>query len=253
MSRKFFVGGNWKANPTTVKETNELIELLNKAKITANVETVICTPFIYLSLVKSKLRSDFAVGAENVFNKDKGAYTGEITPPMIKDLGVTWTIIGHSERRDILKEDDTFLASKATEALKAGLKIIYCCGEHLEERKAKKEKDFVSAQIDKLIPAISADKWDSVVIAYEPIWAIGTGVVASTADAQEMGKTIRELIAAKVNPGVAAKLRILYGGSVKSDNCKDLAAQPDVDGFLVGGASLTPSFIDIVNSPPSGK
>jgi len=251
--RKFFVGGNWKANPTTVAEAEKIIAFCNEAKIECNVEVVVASPFVYLPLLKSKLRADWAVSAENIYTQDKGAFTGEVTAPMLKDLGVNWTILGHSERRDILKETDEFLAEKATKALNTGLNIIYCCGEHIEERKAGKATEFVSAQIEKMIPAIPEGKWDNVVIAYEPIWAIGTGVVASTQDAQEMCKAIRDIIAAKVNADVAGKLRILYGGSVKANNCNELAACPDVDGFLVGGASLTPSFIDIVKSASFSK
>jgi triosephosphate isomerase len=251
--RKFFVGGNWKANPKTKEEAAALIGILNGAKIDAPVEVVIAAPAIFLPTLKETLRKDWQTSAENIYPKDSGAYTGEITAPMLKSYGIPWTILGHSERRDILGESDDFLAQKASAALAAGLKIIYCCGEHLAEREAKKAIPFVTAQIEKVIPAIPADKWGDVVIAYEPIWAIGTGKVASTADAQEMGDVIRKIIASKVNPGVAAKLRILYGGSVKADNANDLAAQPDVDGFLVGGASLTPGFIDIVKSAAFSK
>jgi triosephosphate isomerase len=246
--RKFFVGGNWKANPTTQEAAQDLIAVLNGATITADVEVVVAAPFIFLPLLKESLRPDWAVSAENIFPKPSGAYTGEITAPMLQDFEIEWTILGHSERRDILKETDAFLAEKATAALDAGLKIIFCCGEHIEERQAKKAVTFVTAQIESFIPAVPAGKWGDVVIAYEPIWAIGTGVVASTADAQEMCAVIRGIIAAKAGPGIAPNLRILYGGSVKPDNANELAAQPDVDGFLVGGASLTPGFIDIVKS-----
>jgi triosephosphate isomerase len=252
-ARKFFVGGNWKANPKTKEEADQLIALLNGAKTQAPVEVVIAAPFIFLPKLKETLRTDWEVSAENIYPKDNGAYTGEVTAPMLKTYGINWTILGHSERRDILGETDDFLAQKSAAALAAGLKIIYCCGEHLAEREAKKAIPFVTAQIEKFIPSVPADKWGSVVIAYEPIWAIGTGKVASTADAQEMGAVIRKIIAEKVNPGVANALRILYGGSVKADNANDLAAQPDVDGFLVGGASLTAGFIDIVKSAAFSK
>ena len=252
-ARKFFVGGNWKANPKTKEEAAALIKILNDAKIDVPVEVVIGAPAIFLPMVKDTLRKDWGVSAENIFTKDNGAYTGEITAPMLKSFGIDWTILGHSERRDILKETDEFLAEKATQAIKHGLKIIYCCGEHIEERKAKKHVPFVTAQIEKMIPAIPADKWDHVVIAYEPIWAIGTGEVASNADAQEMCQVIRKIISEKVSADVAKKVQILYGGSVKPDNCNELAAQPDVDGFLVGGASLTAGFIDIVKSAAHSK
>lgn len=251
--RTFFVGGNWKANPKTIPEAEQLITLLNDAKVTHPVEVVIGAPFIFLPMLQDKLRKDWLVSAENIFTKDNGAYTGEVTAPMLKSFGINWTILGHSERRDILHESDEFLCEKVTEALKHNLKIIYCCGEHKEEREAKKHVPFVTAQIEKLIAVVPADKWSEIVIAYEPIWAIGTGLVASTADAEEMGKVIRDLVAKKVNADVANKLRILYGGSVKPDNCNELASQPDVDGFLVGGASLTAGFIDIVKSAEHSK
>jgi triosephosphate isomerase len=251
--RKFFVGGNWKANPKTKDEAVALIKLLNDAKVDVPVEVVIAAPAIFLPLLKDTLRKDWPVSAENVYTKDNGAFTGEITVPMIASYGINWTILGHSERRDLFKETDDFLAEKATQSLNHGLSIIYCCGEHIEERKANQAIPFVTAQIEKLIPAVPAGKWDNVVIAYEPIWAIGTGVVAKTSDAQEMGAVIRKIIAEKVDAATAAKVRILYGGSVKADNCNELAAQPDVDGFLVGGASLTPGFIDIVKSAAFSK
>ncbi|OHT05862.1 Triosephosphate isomerase, cytosolic [Tritrichomonas foetus] len=253
MGRRFLVGGNWKANPKTIEEAKKLIELLNGAQINAEVDVVVGAPFIFLPLLKDTLRKDWHPSAENIFTKDNGAFTGEVTAPMLKSFGIEWTILGHSERRDILKEDDDFLAQKVTQALNHGLKIIFCCGEHLEERQAGTQNAFVSAQIEKMIPAVPEGKWGDVVIAYEPIWAIGTGKVASTKDAQDMGKVIRDILAAKVSPEVANATRILYGGSVKADNCNELAEQPDVDGFLVGGASLTAGFIDIVNSASHSK
>lgn len=247
MGRKFFVGGNWKANPKTVDEANKLLQTLNSADVKGvDVEVVVASPFIFLPLLKDKLRKDWEASAENVFDKPDGAFTGEVTVPMLKSFGVKWTILGHSERRDILKECDDFLTRKAKFAIDNGLKVIYCCGEHLEEREAGNHIGFVSEQIEKMIPAIP--NWDSVVIAYEPIWAIGTGKVATPEDAQEMCKTIRDLIAQRVDEDVASKVRILYGGSVNGKNCEELASQPDVDGFLVGGASLKPEFIDIVKS-----
>lgn len=253
MGRRFLVGGNWKANPKTIEEANKLIDTFNGAQVTADVEVVVAAPFLFLPLLKDRLRKDWAVSAENIYTKDNGAYTGEVTAPMLNSFGVGWTILGHSERRDILKESDEFLAEKVTQALNKGLKIIFCCGEHLEERQSGQQNAFVSRQIEQMIPAVPEGKWGDVVIAYEPIWAIGTGKVASTNDAQEMGKVIRDILAAKVSPEVAAQTRILYGGSVKPNNCNELAAQPDVDGFLVGGASLDAGFINIVNSAEHSK
>ena len=246
--RKFFVGGNWKANPKTCDEAEQIITTFNEAKTTAQAEVVIAAPFVFLPLLQQKLRKDWQASAENAFDKPNGAFTGEVTIPMIQSMGVNWTILGHSERRDIFEETDEILASKATFALDNKMKIIYCCGEHAEERENGKHKEFVSSQIEALCNAVKEEQWANVVIAYEPIWAIGTGKVASKEDAQEMCKYIRTLIASKVNQNVADKVRILYGGSVKPDNSQELAAMDDIDGFLVGGASLTAGFIQIVNS-----
>ena len=253
MGRTFIVGANFKANPKTMEEVETLINCFNAAEIKAPVQVTVAAPAIYLPMVAANLRKDWNPCAENIYTKPNGAFTGEITAPMIKSFGVNWTILGHSERRDIFGESDELLAQKAAFAIENDLHIIFCCGEHLSEREAGKAVEFVSKQIEKLIPAIPADKWDHVVIAYEPIWAIGTGKVASPADAQEMCKAIREVIAAKVNADVAANLRIQYGGSVSPSNCNELAAQPDVDGFLVGGASLKPDFIKVVESAAFSK
>jgi triosephosphate isomerase len=246
--RKFFVGGNWKANPTSKQVATDLITEFNAFKLTDPAEVVIAAPAPFLPLLKDTLRRDWAVSAENVYHKSAGAFTGEVTLPMLQSFGIGWTVLGHSERRDLIHESDDLLALKATAALDAGLKIIYCCGEHLEERQAEQAVPFVTQQIDWLIPAVPPAKWADVVIAYEPIWAIGTGEVASPQDAQDMCAAIRGIISAKATPEIAAATRILYGGSVKPDNAEELAAQPDIDGFLVGGASLTSGFIDIVKA-----
>ena len=246
--RRFFVGGNWKANPKTIEEAESIIQKFNDTKINARSEVVLAAPAIFLPLLKNKLRKDWEVAAENVFNKAGGAFTGETTVPMLKSFGINWTILGHSERRDILEETDEFLQSKASFALENGMNIIYCCGEHNEERESGKAKEFVEQQINALCSAVKIEQRDNVVIAYEPIWAIGTGKVASKEDAQEMCAYIRSIVASKVNQDTADKVRILYGGSVKPDNAPELAAMPDIDGFLVGGASLQPGFIDIVEA-----
>ena len=151
MGRRFLVGGNWKANPKTIEEAKKLIDTLNGAKINAtNVEVVVAAPFIFLPLLKDHLRKDWAVSAENIYTKDNGAYTGEVTAPMLNSFGIGWTILGHSERRDLLHESDEFLAEKLTQAINHGLHVIFCCGEHLEERQAGKQNEFVSAQIEKM-------------------------------------------------------------------------------------------------------
>lgn len=248
MSRKFFVGGNWKACPQSKDLALDLIKKLNKAKLKSKCEVVIAAPSIFLPLLKSELRKDWLPSAQNVFDKEAGAFTGEITPPMLEAFGIKWTILGHSERRDNFHETDEFLTSKAKFALESGLSIIYCCGEHIEERESGEHIGFVTEQIKKLVPAIPDGKWSNVVIAYEPIWAIGTGKTASKEDAQEMCKKIRDILREMVSEDVAKSVRILYGGSVKASNAQELAKQEDVDGFLVGSASLTDDFIEIVNS-----
>eukprot|EP01126_Amoeba_proteus_P043927 TRINITY_DN4852_c0_g1_i10.p1 TRINITY_DN4852_c0_g1~~TRINITY_DN4852_c0_g1_i10.p1 ORF type:complete len:199 (+),score=41.09 TRINITY_DN4852_c0_g1_i10:13-609(+) len=177
-----------------------------------------------------------------------GAFTGEISPSMIKDLGVNWVILGHSERRSIFGESIELIGTKTQTSLKSGLSVIFCCGEILEEREGGKTDHVVQAQLAPLVSAPSLD-WTKIVIAYEPVWAIGTGRVATPQQAQETHASIRDFIAQKVSKEIADAVRIIYGGSVKPDNCVELAKQPDIDGFLVGGASLQPdSFLAIVNA-----
>ena len=246
--RRFFVGGNWKANPKTIEEAESIINKFNNAKLTVRPEVVIAAPFVFLPLLKNKLRKDWNVSAENIFDKPNGAFTGEVTVPMLQSFDINWTILGHSERRDIFGETDEFLQSKASYALDNDMSIIYCCGEHEEERENDKHKEFVEKQINALCSAVKNDQWNRVVIAYEPIWAIETGKVASSEDAQEMCEYIRSIIRSKVNQETADEIRILYGGSVKPENAEELAEMPDVDGFLVGGASLQEGFIKIAES-----
>ncbi|KAJ9665724.1 triosephosphate isomerase [Coniosporium apollinis] len=246
MARQFFVGGNFKMNGT-IQSIKEIIENLNNAKIDENVEVVISPPTIYLLLAREHLRSGIEVAAQNVFNKPNGAFTGEISVSQLKDSGITWALLGHSERRTILSESDDFVASKAKAALDGGLGVILCCGESLEQREAGKTIEVVTSQLKAVADAIGKD-WSKVVIAYEPIWAIGTGKVASTEQAQEVHKAIREWLKKEVSEEAAEKTRIIYGGSVNEKNCGELTKQEDIDGFLVGGASLKPAFVDIINA-----
>ncbi|KAJ9637773.1 triosephosphate isomerase [Coniosporium tulheliwenetii] len=250
MARQFFVGGNFKMSvfyPSTLKKGSkealvngtiqsikEIIENLNNAKIDENV-------------AREHLRSGIEVAAQNVFNKPNGAFTGEISVSQLKDSGITWALLGHSERRTILSESDDFVASKAKAALDGGLGVILCCGESLEQREAGKTIEVVTSQLKAVADAIGKD-WSKVVIAYEPIWAIGTGKVASTEQAQEVHKAIREWLKKEVSEEAAEKTRIIYGGSVNEKNCGELTKQEDIDGFLVGGASLKPAFVDIINA-----
>jgi len=246
MARKFFVGGNFKMNGS-IKAMKEIITNLNTAELDPNVETVIAPPSLYLLLVRDTLKPDIEVAAQNVFDKPNGAFTGEISVSQLKDSNITWTILGHSERRTILGETDQMVASKTKFATDSGVNVIWCCGESLEERESDKTVDVVTKQLEALKAEIgTGDSWSRVVIAYEPIWAIGTGKVATTAQAQEVHAAIRSWLKG-VSDKVADETRVLYGGSVSEKNCKDLSKEPDIDGFLVGGASLKPAFVDIIN------
>lgn len=186
------------------------------------------------------------MAAQNVFDKPNGAFTGEISVEQLKDSNITWTILGHSERRVVLQETNQFVGSKTKVALDGGLGVILCCGETLEQRESNKTMDVVLAQLKAVSDTVK--DWSKVVVAYEPVWAIGTGKVATTEQAQEVHKGIREWIAKELGAEAAEKTRIIYGGSVSDKNCKELAKQADIDGFLVGGASLKPAFVDIINA-----
>ncbi|KAJ2786106.1 hypothetical protein H4R18_000138 [Coemansia javaensis] len=247
MARTFWVGGNWKMNGTTAA-IKELVAAFNGADAAAGVEVVVGAPYVYIPLVADSLRKDWAVAGENCYVKASGAYTGEISPEMLKDVGAAWVILGHSERRNIIGEGDQFVAEKTVKALEAGLKVVLCVGELLEEREAGTTQAVVDRQLDAVVKAVGPADWANIVIAYEPVWAIGTGVVATPEQAQEVHAAIRKYLATAVSADVAAATRITYGGSVNGKNCGDLAQKPDIDGFLVGGASLKPEFIDIVNA-----
>lgn len=204
-------------------------------------EVVIAPPAVYLLLVREHLKPSIEVASQNVFDKPNGAFTGEISVAQLKDSNITWTILGHSERRTILGETDAVVASKTKFALDGGVGVIWCCGESLEVREAGKTLDVITGQLTALRAVLSGpEEWKKIVIAYEPIWAIGTGKVATTQQAQEVHEAIRKWLSENVSEAVAAETRILYGGSVSAKNCKDLAKEKDIDGFLVGGASLKP-------------
>lgn len=186
------------------------------------------------------------MAAQNVFDKPNGAFTGEISVDQLSSSGITWTLLGHSERRVVLQEDNSFVASKTKAALDGGIGVILCCGESLEQREANKTIDVVTSQLKAVADKVK--NWSKIVIAYEPIWAIGTGKVATTEQAQEVHAAIRQWLGKELSSEAAEKTRIIYGGSVSEKNCKELAKQADIDGFLVGGASLKPAFVDIINS-----
>jgi triosephosphate isomerase len=204
------------------------------------LEVVIAPPALFLLLARSELRSGLEVAAQNVYDKPNGAYTGEISVSQLVEADIKWTLLGHSERRTLLSEADDFVASKTKAALDGGVGVILCCGESLEER----EKGITVQVVTKQLQAVKekiGDNWSKVVIAYEPIWAIGTGKVATKEQAQEVHHDIRKWLKSEVSDKVAEETRIIYGGSVSDGNCKDLSKQPDIDGFLVGGASLKPA------------
>ncbi|KAK3379791.1 Triosephosphate isomerase, partial [Lasiosphaeria ovina] len=222
----------------TIESVKSIVKNLNDAKLDSNVDVVIAPPALYLLLVREHLKPGLEVAAQNVFDKPNGAYTGEISVSQLKDSNINWTILGHSERRTILGESDEVVASKTKVATEGGIGVIWCCGESLEERESGK----TISVIEKQLAAVSAKigDWSKVVIAYEPIWAIGTGKVATVQQAQEVHASIRSWLKANVSEDVAKQTRILYGGSVNGKNCKELAKEEDIDGFLVGGASLKP-------------
>lgn len=245
--RKFFVGGNWKMNGNK-KEIDGIISFLKAGPLDPNTEIVVGVPPCYLDYCQQNLPSTIAVAAQNCYKVSKGAFTGEISPAMIKDVGVSWVILGHSERRNVFGETDALIGEKVAHTLAEGLSIIPCIGEKLEERESGKTEEVVFAQLKAIVDQIPADKWDKVVIAYEPVWAIGTGKTASPQQAQEVHGKLRKWLADNVSAEVAQKTRIIYGGSVTAGNCRELAKEADIDGSLVGGASLKPDFIQIINA-----
>lgn len=246
MARQFFVGGNFKMNGTKESVT-KIVENLNAADLPQNVEVVIAPPAPYIPIaVSTNKHKNVEVSGQNVFNKSSGAYTGEISPDQLKDLGATWTLTGHSERRTIIKESDEFIAEKTKFALDQGLSVILCIGETLDERKAGVTLDVCARQLDAVSKIVS--DWSHIVVAYEPVWAIGTGLAATPDDAQATHKDIRAHLAKTLGADAAEKIRILYGGSVNGKNATEFKDKADVDGFLVGGASLKPEFVDIIKS-----
>jgi triosephosphate isomerase len=249
--RKKVIAGNWKMNndiPTTINFINELKIKLAPENITADV--IICPPFTSLISASNLLRDSFIkVGAQNMYYADSGAFTGEISASMLKSAGCGFVIIGHSERRTIFKETDDLINKKIKKALVSGLSPIFCIGETLQEREEGVTETIVKKQIVEGLKEIKIEDLNKIIIAYEPVWAIGTGRNATPQQAQEVHFFIRNLISELYSNEVAQNLIIQYGGSVKSDNAKDILSQPDVDGALVGGACLkADSFIDIIKS-----
>jgi len=249
--RKKVIAGNWKMNKTLEEGLSLASEVSNMAKdeVPADVNLVMCIPYISLASISKIINDKVALGAQNVYQKESGAYTGEISAPMLKSVGVKYVIIGHSERREYFGETNQQLADKVTISLANGLTPLFCCGETLVQREAGIHIDFVNTQLTEGLFHLSPEEFKKVVIAYEPIWAIGTGVTASDEQAQEMHAKIRAHLASKYGAAVADEISILYGGSMKPDNAKGLLACKDIDGGLIGGASLkSRDFIDIAKS-----
>jgi len=245
MVRKFCVGGNWKMNGTKDSIT-ELSKILTTGPLDPNVEVIVGCPSIFISFARGLLPASIHVAGQNCYKAKSGAYTGEVAPAMLKEVGADWVILGHSERRAIFKESDELVAEKVAFALAEGMKVIACIGETLEEREAGQTEAVVFRQTKAISNAIK--DWSNVVVAYEPVWAIGTGKTATPAQAQEVHASLRKWFTDNVSPEVSDSIRIQYGGSVTAANCRELGSQPDIDGFLVGGASLKPEFVQIVNA-----
>ncbi|RKD32177.1 triose-phosphate isomerase [Lacrimispora algidixylanolytica] len=247
MSRKKIIAGNWKMNMTPT----EAVELVNTLKpLVANdeVDVIFCVPAIdIIPAMEAAKGSNINIGAENMYYEDKGAYTGETSPAMLKDAGVKYVVIGHSERREYFAESDEDVNKKVLKAFEYGITPIVCCGESLTQREQGITLDWIRQQIKIAFLNVTADQAKESVIAYEPIWAIGTGKVATTEQAQEVCSAIRVCIGEIYDQATAAAIRIQYGGSVSAASAPELFAQPDIDGGLVGGASLKPEFGSIVN------
>ncbi len=252
--RRYLIGGNWKCNGSISANKDRVMTFNNAGPIPSNVEVVLCVPFVHIGMVLENLRDDIAVGAQNCgFHNTCGAFTGEIGSHQLKDIGCTWVILGHSERREgfgMPGEPDELCALKTRVALDNGLKVMFCIGEKKDERESGVTMDVCARQLTPLVKVLKKEDWANISIAYEPVWAIGTGLTATPEMAQETHQQIRDWIAANVSPEVAKAVRIQYGGSMKGENAAELLAQPDIDGGLIGGASLSADFFNIINAAP---
>jgi len=246
MARKPIVGGNWKCNPAKCSDAMTLIEAWKEKGFDKDkIDVVICPTALHIGMVKAPLEGlGMQVSSQNVSKTGMGAFTGEYTAEHLSDMGIGWTLIGHSERRAKYGETDADTAEKVEKCQAAGIKVLFCIGELLEEREAGKTDEVNRRQLAAILPKVT--KWDDIVIAYEPVWAIGTGKVATADQAEEAHAAIRTYLKEAVSAEVADKVRIQYGGSVTPENCGELISKPNIDGFLVGGASLKPTFATII-------
>ncbi|HZK10178.1 MAG TPA: triose-phosphate isomerase [Clostridia bacterium] len=244
--RKEILAGNWKMNHGPKEALAFLKDFFVKPG--ENQRVILCPPYISLESMKRELPEKIELAAQNIHEEDKGAFTGEVSAPMIKELGVGITLLGHSERRNYYKESDELVRQKLKKALEHNLEVILCVGEQLEHRESGRAEQVVKKQVLSALKGLKKEDMESVHIAYEPVWAIGTGKTASSQDAQEMNAYIRSLIVELFNDKIAQETSILYGGSVKPENIKELMAMEDIDGALVGGASLDPiSFAKLLD------
>ena len=245
--RKKIVAGNWKMNLNR-KAAFQLIETIDSLKFSNNVEVIIAPPSIYLESFIGKVKN-FNISSQDVSANDNGAYTGEFSAAMLSSLSLKYSIVGHSERRLYHVETDEMIFNKAKQLLKSNMSPIYCCGELLEDRKSENHFKVVALQLQPLLDNLNSDELEKLIIAYEPVWAIGTGLTAKPSDAQDMHSYILALIKKKFSSSIADQISILYGGSCKPNNAKELFSMEDVDGGLIGGASLdADSFSAIINS-----
>ena len=253
MARKKIVAGNWKMNMTP-SQAVKLVEELKPLVVSDDVEVVYCVPAIdIVPVVEAVKGTNVAVGAENMYYEEKGAYTGEIAPEMLVDAGVKYVIIGHSERRTYFGETDVTVNKRVRAALDSGLTVILCVGEYLEQREQGITAELVAMQTKIALQGVSKDELSRVIIAYEPVWAIGTGKTATAEQANEVCAIIRETVKGLYDEAAANAMTIQYGGSMNAKNAAELLAQPDVDGGLIGGASLKPAdFAEIVKAATQG-
>ncbi len=251
MSRKKIIAGNWKLNMNQAETKKFLAALAPKLKIEdlQEIEVVICPTFTSLATAKESIKnSNITLAAQDVSQYQSGAYTGEISAAMLQEIGVSSVLVGHSERRETFKEDDTIINAKLKTALEAGLKVILCCGESEATRDAGKTDSWVTGQIESALNGVSAESLINIVIAYEPIWAIGTGKTCDCSEANRVIKLIRNKVASLAGQEQAQKLRILYGGSVKASTIEETVKESDIDGCLVGGASIKEDEISAIIS-----
>jgi triosephosphate isomerase len=250
--RKPFVAGNWKMNTDsyTSVELAERIASGAMEEASGSITVAVCPPFVYLQAVARALSAScVGVGAQDIYYESKGAFTGEISSSMLKDIGCTYCLCGHSERRHVIGETDELINKKVTASIVGGLLPILCVGELLAEREASQTNGVITRHVKNGLASLSAEKASAVTIAYEPVWAIGTGLTATPQQAQEVHDFIRKLLGQMYNNQLAEEIRILYGGSVKPNNAAELLGQPDIDGLLVGGASLkADDFLAIIQA-----